>query len=262
MTNNVIKFHSFHSENKNAMQYRPQPVKNHIPKWFLDKEKFRRKADGSYETYFFTKNGETIEHKYPTWKSCPAILDIFTSGYYLFTPCDIEIKMNEIISKEDEPVSLIFDDKWKRPTFGPPICQGRGIEDGLPYPEGYYSYTYTWLLNWFTQVPEGYTVLFTHPINIENLPFKTISGFIDSANILLGTGRFPFYIKENWQGIIPAGTPFAQVIPIKNESWNSEIVEHTDEECFELRNKMHEEYRIGKGLTPYKDLDWLKKSYE
>lgn len=259
---NKIKFHSFHSANKNNMQYKPAPVKNHIPKWFLEKDKFRKNADGSYQIVSFVKNGETINHKYPTWKSCPALLDVFTSGYYLLTPCDIEVVDNKKNSDSDAPLLLNFSDEWKNPEFGPPICQPRGIEDGLPYPEEYHNYTYTWILNWFTQVPEGYTVFFTHPINIENLPFKTISGFIDSANILLGTGRFPFYVKKNWKGIIPAGTPFAQVIPMKNESWESEIVEHTVEEMFSMRKQMQEEYRVGNALTPYKDLDWLKKHYE
>lgn len=259
---NRIKFHSFHSANKENMQYSPAPVKNHIPEWFLKKEKYRKNPDGSEQMVSFTKDGKTFDHKYPTWKSCPAILDVFISGYYLFTPCDIEVKINKNFNSDGVPATIDFSDEWKNPVFGPPICQPRGTEEGLPHPEGYYNYNYTWILNWFTQVPEGYTVFFTHPINIENLPFKTMSGFIDSANILLGTGRFPFYLKENWEGIIPAGTPFAQVIPIKNESWEAEIVEHSVEEMFAMKKQMHEEYRIGNALTPYKDLDWLKKHYE
>lgn len=255
------------------MQYRPLPVKKNIPEWYLDKEKFVKNEDGSYYLESVIKNGETFFHKRHTWKSCPALLDIFISGYYLFTPCDIEVKKNRITVENYPPVIFDFDEKWNTPTefenwseseFGFPICGGRGVQEGLPYPEGYYPYSFYWIPNWYAQIPQNYTLLFTHPINIENLPFKTMSGFVDATNILLGTGRYPFYIKENWEGIIPAGTPFAQLIPIKNESWNSEIVEHEYEDAKELYYRKKTEYAIDPGFPGnlYKKIDWLKKEYD
>jgi hypothetical protein len=29
----------------------------------------------------------------------------------------------------------------------------------------------------------------------------------------------PFFIKEGFSGVIPKGTPFAQLIPVKRENW-------------------------------------------
>jgi hypothetical protein len=35
------------------------------------------------------------------------------------------------------------------------------------------------------------------------------------------SGSIPFSIKIGFEGIIPKGTPFLQMIPIKRESWKS-----------------------------------------
>ena len=35
----------------------------------------------------------------------------------------------------------------------------------------------------------------------------------------MGWGNVPFFIKSGFEGVIPAGTPIAQLIPIKREKW-------------------------------------------
>jgi hypothetical protein len=41
-------------------------------------------------------------------------------------------------------------------------------------------------------------------------------------------GRYPFFLKTGFTGLIPAGTPIAQIILIKNDKWkikqNKEII--------------------------------------
>ncbi len=262
MEKNIIKFHSCHPSNKNNKNYKPSAVKNHIPNWFLEKDKFKKNDDGEYQLTFFYKNGKSIVDKIPTWKSCPALLDVFTSGYYLFTPCDIKITLSNDEQQGSVPVTIEYDKQWGRSNLGMGICHSRGKEEGLPHPDGYHEYTYVWVPNWFVEVPNGYTTFVSHPININNLPFKTVSGFIDASNPLTGSGNIPFYIKEGWEGTIPAGTPYAQIIPIRNEEWVSEIIDYTDEELDKYIEEKHEKYMVGSGLTKYKELDWLKKHYE
>jgi hypothetical protein len=265
MTDNIIKFHSCHKLNNESEDYRPSPVKNHIPNWFLEKDKHVRNEDGTYPLIFLKgENGNTVPSRMPSWKSCPALLDVFVSGYYLFTPCDITIKTNHE-NPEKQPVTVKLGGAWSRDDAnqikGFAFCKLRGDEEGLPKPDGYYEIPYTWVLNWSAQVPKGYTIFLTSPINIPNLPFKTMSGFMDSYSILTGSGNIPVYFKEGWEGTIPAGTPYAQLIPIKNESWESEIVEYTDEEIKENFNQYVEDYMLGFGITSYKGKDWSKKRY-
>jgi hypothetical protein len=70
----------------------------------------------------------------------------------------------------------------------------------------------------------------THPLNRTDLPFYTLSGIVDSDNYM-GEGKVPFFIKKDFTGIIPAGTPIVQIIPIKtDEVWKSEKAEHLMQE--------------------------------
>jgi hypothetical protein len=263
MENNIIKFHSSHSGNKNEFNFRPAPVKDHIPKWFMDKDKYKKDANGQYMVVFFELDGKAISHRMPSWKSCPALLDVFTSGYYLFTPCDIVIKEHDHSCDFHGNVELDYDsDKWGKNDVSAPFIGFRGKEEGLPVPAGFNEHTFAWRPNWYCEVPEGYTTLVVHPINRDDLPFRTVSGFIDATNVLTGAGQISFYIRKDWYGTIPAGTPYAQVIPIKNESWATEIVDHTDEELKMQNDKKNKEYMIGHGMTKYKEQDWLKKHYE
>lgn len=263
MTDNVIKFHSTHRLNNQSQDYRPSPVKSHIPKWFLEKDKHAKNKDGTYQL-IFTKgqDGKMIPIRMPSWKSCPALLDVFVSGYYLFTPCDITIKINQK-DFEKKPINIDLAGDWgiRDGKKGFEFCKLRGSEEDLPKPDGYYEIPYTWVLNWSAQVPRGYTIFLSHPINIPSLPFQTMSGFIDSYDIMTGGGNIPVYFKEGWEGTIPAGTPYAQLIPMKNESWKSEIIEYSVEQMQENFKKYAEGYWVGDGLTYYKERDWDKKKY-
>lgn len=262
MNENIIRFNSCHKLNNNSKNYRPSAVKNHIPEWFLQKDKHVKNENGEYPLIFLKgENGNLVPSRHPSWKSCPALLDVFLSGYYLFTPCDITIKTN-LEKSENNPITLTLDGEWNNKQNGWLFCRVRGIEEGLPTPEGYYKNSYVWVPNWSAQVPEGYTILLTHPINIHGLPFKTMSGFMDSHRVLTGSGNVSVYFKENWEGTIPAGTPYAQLIPIKNESWDSEIVEYTEEQIKQNYKQYVEEYMLGFGITKYKEKDWLKKKYK
>jgi len=261
MADNTIKFHSCNNLNNESQDYRPSPVKNHIPNWFSEKDKYVKNEDGTYSSMSVrVPSGNQIQIKIPSWKSCPAFLDVFISGYYLFTPCDITIKTNKENS-ENDPITLELGGEWNKQNNHLRFCKLRGDDEGLPKPDGYYEKTFAWFPNWSTQVPKGYTIFLTHPINIPNMPFQTMSGFIDSYTVLNGTANTPVYFKEGWEGTIPAGTPYAQLIPIKNESWESEILEYTKEELKENFKHYLEEYMTESGITNYKANEWSKKRY-
>lgn len=258
MKNNIIKFHSCHESNYLTNLYRPEPVKNHIPNWYLEKDKYIKLDNGYYATTFWKNiDGKTTFHRQLSWKSCPAILDVFMTGYYLLTPCDVEIKINEDGNYE-VMVSKEYEDINKSRKF----CSVRKEEKGFPTPYGYSPVQLVWRTNWYPQVPEGYTVLMTHPINMNDLPFRTLGGFVDCANEIVGPGNLPFYIQDKWEGVIPAGTPYAQLIPIKNESWSHEIINNTPEEILEFFDKKSREDVTGPSQTKYKQHSWLKKYYE
>ena len=257
MTNKIV-FHSKRKENI-GNEHVPQSSKNNMPKWFLDKDKYKKNKNGLYQLSFGSHRGKQIVEKTLSWKACPAILDVAISGYLLKTPVDINISKSggkyEILNK-------------KECGF---FCDIRGEEDGFPTPYGYEDIHFVWITNWMPQVPEGYTTLWTHPFNRFDLPFISINGFVDSESYTQ-RGRMPFFIKKDFEGVIPAGTPFIQVIPIKNESWQMELKNYTEDEINENNHleektlssvKDDEDYVPGTLFrTNYKNRFWLKKQYD
>jgi hypothetical protein len=71
---------------------------------------------------------------------------------------------------------------------------------------------------WRIKVPTGYSVLFTQPLSRPELSFTCFSGFVDCDRFDMTVN-----IRFAWTGQIgtftlPAGTPMAQMIPIRRES--------------------------------------------
>jgi hypothetical protein len=73
---------------------------------------------------------------------------------------------------------------------------------------------------WTIELPAGYSLLVTHPINRHDLPFMTLTGLVDADRYIDNFIHFP----ERWRdagfnGTLPAGTPVAQCLPIKRDRW-------------------------------------------
>lgn len=222
---------------------KPDPVSKTIPQWYSDADRFAKMPDGQY--WVGPDSG-----KIPTWKACPAILDILTTGYSLLTPCDIEFFLDSsgnIDVKIEDPLYKDF------ATRRPPMPQ-------FYHPDGYYQYHFGWMPDWAVRVPEGYSVLYVSPFNRYDLPFMTVSGIIDNDKVNL-PGSFPFFIRQGWTGILPAGTPYAQLLPFLREDWKSEISIPTISEMTNKNMENSKKYRIPNGGV-YKKEVWTRRLYE
>ena len=71
----------------------------------------------------------------------------------------------------------------------------------------------------------------------------------------------PFFIKEGWTGVIPAGTPYAQMIPFLRENWKSETIIPGVDQILINNVTNSKKYRIPNGGI-YKNKVWTKRSYE
>jgi hypothetical protein len=125
----------------------------------------------------------------------------------------------------------------------------------MPLYEKYDEIPWKWNVPWSIETPPGYSLLFTHPLNRMELPFVTMSGVVDTDEYKCPV-NLPFMIREGFMGIVPKGTPIAQVIPIKREKWSSETKQMTDHSATlydDLRSVLNGSYRLRW---------WKKKSYE
>lgn len=221
------------------------PVFEHIgymnsvmPEWFKKIEKF---SGGKL----------SIMPSTITVKSCAPFMDAFLTGYYIPAPVDFLVEQT---NNGPRITWNFFDFDYKETDFV--IERNVGMIPTLPIPLGFHSNHFSWSTKQILKVEDGYSLLITHPLNRDDLPFRTMSGVVD-ANYPMNGGKLPFLLREGFEGIIKAGTPIAQIIPIKTESWKLERNTNLLAEAKLARNESLK-YIIGW----YKNKYWKRKEYK
>ena len=231
----VIKFVKHHKL-AGLSGHEPKQAVKFIPEWFRQIPRFVN-GDKSYKTDKFGKQNGTV-------KLCNPFLDSMSAGYMVSLEYDIQV------TQVEGGVDFV----WK---FGDNMIELHSIAQTSKQsiPPGFHETPYKFTSKFMIEAPEGYSLLFVHPLNRTDLPFYTFSGVVDSDSYKLPV-NFPFLIRKDFEGIIEAGTPIAQVIPIKRESWASEIVEFDEKRSLE-----REAHFFSKMLRHYKNAYWHKKEY-
>jgi len=215
----------------------PSPAVKSLPSWYSSTPRFTN--NGKKFKFFSTGKSNT------TIKWCNPFLDSLSAGYVVSLEHDI------IVSLEGKDMKFA----WK--SGGEDLVSTHSI-DQIPkelVPPGFSKQPFKFKNNWSIQTPKGYSALFVHPLNRTDLPFITLSGFVDNDEYKIPV-NFPFLIRDDFEGIIPAGTPIAQVIPIKRESWTGEIKKFDADFIKEASSKFDSTiYRA------YKNLFWKRKDY-
>jgi hypothetical protein len=230
----MLKLIRFFAKNEVAeIGHSPLPLKRLVPEWYRQAESYWKSEDGH--------EGEGL-------KKCMPYMDTLMTGYAILTPYDIFVK---------EGPKGELDLSWNAPESIPAFVAERPKELGstMPRPAGHHPNHLVWSGVWGFKTPRGYSALVTHPLNRFDLPFTTTSGIIDSDE-WYAPGNIPFFIKQGFTGVIPAGTPFAQVIPIKRNSWkmigNDTGLQYADG---------HQGYLARQAETSYKKVMWHRKEY-
>ena len=79
---------------------------------------------------------------------------------------------------------------------------------------------------WTIETPPGYSLLVTHPLNQEDLPFRTLAGVVDTDRFVDGCIQFPaIWMQPDFQGALERGTPIAQCLAFKRDSLQLEFGE-------------------------------------
>jgi hypothetical protein len=164
-----------------------------------------------------------------TIKKCMPVLDDMSAGYFILTPADIIVSYDYNIGMHSFSWSLEINNDTA-PSI-PPIISTHSTEQisHLPVPENYSVHPFKFQNYYRIVTPEGYSCLFRHPSWRFDLPYYTLSGLVDTDSHPVPI-NFPFLIKNNWEGIIPEGTPIVQVIPFRRTEWVSEVVGDNNEE--------------------------------
>ena len=220
----------------------PTPSKKHLPDWYK-------------KTPMFSGDGKAhisgLAHLSTlTVKACAPFMDAMTSGYVVELPMDIEVVRELLPSGDYRPIIL-----W---PVGPPPLNERP-ENGrspLPIPVGHAETHFFWQNQIIMQLPKGYSMLVTHPLNRYDLPFTTLSAIVDADINPMSTGAVAFFVRDNFEGIIPRGTPMYQIIPFKRESWLAKF----DAKLFRIGQKATA-LSLAHAHGFYKRFSWSKKEF-
>ena len=193
-----MKIIRFFSKKEYSNLGQPTPMKKFLPSWYRESE-----------TTFKDDNGEEISGL----KRCIPFLDAMISGYALLTPVDI------FVSKGENGELNV---RWNSPEIFQDFIHERvkALGEKMPRPPGHYPNHLAFKGFWGIKTPRGWSLLVVQPLNRHDLPFTITSGIMDSDKYST-SGNIPFFIKEDFVGVIPAGTPFAQLIPVKRAKWTS-----------------------------------------
>lgn len=211
----------------------PLPASKLVPDWYKETESYysgEKKPDGT---------GQTTA----TIKRCIPVFDAITSGYILLTPCDVYVSQKDGAPFYEWPSVEVIS---FHPVDQAPKHPG---STGFPYAK--------WLNPWAIKTPKGYSTLFVTPIH-RDVPFNILEGLVDTDTYSSAV-NFPFILKDpKFEGLIPAGTPMAQVIPVKRDSWKMEFGSDKDFMAQELtRIKLKTRF-----FDSYKNQFWSRKEYK
>lgn len=177
---------------------RPIPAKRGLPDWLKDMATHEESADA--------------EIRVKTVKQCPPFLDAMQAGVLIPLPCDLMVR--------DESLEWNWDDLPAFPKHSPrsPLSFHVAAQvAGTPYhAEDRLIIKFQNL--WTIETEPGYALLFTHPVNRPDLPFRTLTGLVDSDSYKDSYVHFPaLWTDPAFSGLLPKGTPVVQCLPIKRE---------------------------------------------
>jgi len=234
-----IKFIPINEETESVIES-PRPASQVIPDWYK-KTKPNIVNNG---ISIMPNSGKISVGSNLTIKRCVPFLDAMTTGYVVELAADVifvdpnEYAGNRVIWGANQDVVALHT----------PEQLGE-----MKMPEGF-GEVWKWLFPFQVKTPPGYSVMFMHPIHVYDLPFLTITGVVDTDKYDVPT-NFPFFVKKNFMGKIPKGTPICQIFPFKRESWSSERKPVDSKMVYRLNNITSVLDRA------YKVKYWSRKSY-
>jgi len=215
----------------------PKPSSVFLPDWY-------KKTN----SYIGGKKEVTLEFSTTaTIKKCIPVFDALTSGYIISTYCDVLVSKDPIGNHLYRPSDLSLNPIEFHSTTQAPYHPSMNQH---PFPK--------WINPWGIKTPSGYSTLFINPVHSTNQYFTILEGVVDTDNYFSPV-NFPFVLKDvNFEGVIPAGTPIAQIIPIKRDIWKHSIGSDNDlQKITSINKKLNSRF-----FDRYKNIFWNRKEYK
>lgn len=160
-----------------------------------------------------------------TLKHCPPLIDALSAGILMPLAADVTVSGGDLSWDWEAP--RVPGLRHTRSPIGLHVPeQATGAPLRAPQTQFVVKFTNFWTV----EAPEGWSVLFTHPLNREDLPFRTLAGLVDCDRFKDGFVHFPaLWTEPEFEGVLARGTPVAQAIPIPRDAMEivTEVMDET-----------------------------------
>jgi hypothetical protein len=233
---NKIIFTDIH--NPDGVLEKPKPAKDYIPEWYK-----KAKPHNNFENKAIPSlDGTPVS----TIKKCMPVFDMMTAGYIIETPYDIYVRRTE-----GKPPYF----QWGNNEAI--VFQAMEQFQNHPYSRGI-NYAVRINIPWSIKTPKGWSIMVIEPQHHEPSPIECASGIVDTDDFSIPFNMFLKLRDPNFEGLIPAGTPFVQIIPFKREKWISKL--GGEKERIKYNSDIRKFSRVL--FDRYKKFWWVRKEYE
>ncbi len=190
---------------------RPVPALQALPEWLRDMPQ--------------AAFSELHEREVRTVKQCPPFVDAMRHGFVMRLPCDVTVAGGRFAWDWDLP-SLAGESQPRSPlsfhvpaqVAGTPMAASRRVL------VKFNSF-------WTIELDPGFSLFATHPVNRDDLPFRTLTGLVDADRFNAVGILFPaVWTDPEFQGVLSAGTPVAQCFPVAREAISLKFETFTPEQ--------------------------------
>jgi hypothetical protein len=147
-----------------------------------------------------------------TVKHCPPFVDAMSQGFVIPLPCDVTVQDGRLSWDWDiPPLSVTMHPR------APISFHAAAQVEGTPFQQpGQVIVKFNSF--WTIELEAGWSLFATHPVNRADLPFRLLSGVVDSDRFHDVGILFPaVWLDPSFSGVLPRGMPVAQCIPVRRE---------------------------------------------
>ncbi len=174
---------------------RPMPARDALPDWLR----------GMPRHAFSDLHGEDIR----TVKHCPPFVDAMSLGFVIPLPCDVHVAEGRLTWNWDIPELAA-----RTHPRAPMSFHASAQVEGTPFSQAGPDHRQVQQLL-TVELPEGWSLFATHPVNRADLPFRLLSGLVDADRFHDVGILFPAtWLDAGFSGVLPKGMPVAQCLPV------------------------------------------------
>lgn len=203
---------------------KPVPASSMLPNWYKNTQSYRNNNKKGLTERVFTN---------ATIKKCMPVFDAMTAGYIIPVPADVWVSI--------ENGQQVF--TWANYN----LIQFHPADQVSLHPQATGNDLPKWINPWAITTPKGYSTLFVQAFHRDSV-FNIMPGVVDTDDFNHPV-NFPFAFKDpKWEGLIPQGTPMAQVIPFKRDAWTmlegTELdIQKSNRDLRVISNKFFDRYK-------------------